>query len=477
MKKIFSLLLLPAIVFAQSYTITVNGDPSDWDSNDGGYDGSQLSVHGTGYFNGQWIYKGESGDQRTDISNNADNDITEIRFGNDGTYLYFLIRMQNIENGGDYVYISLSIDVDQNGSDDALTWNGDDSQTSVGSASQYGERNLIVHDVTSGFGTNLQFELFADNGSSWYAPPTAGYQISVSTTNECAEGRIDLTDLASLTSTSSMRVSLATFVNGNNGYNNDVDATQDIGGGTISDAIDVMTPGASSSTNAWNRDISDGDIDNSSTIDLSQAPLPVELTSFTASVKGNIVTLNWQTSTEVNNSGFEILRSAQDDNWEKIGFVEGYGNSNSPKEYSFTDDLSLTRTLTHTLAYRLRQIDNNGSFDYSNVVEVFIGELPNGFVLEQNYPNPFNPSTKIKFGVDKQSEGTLKVFNTNGEEVAELFSGRLDAGRIYEVEFSVSDGNSDGRSFRLYRNLTSGVYLYKLQTPERTEVKKMLLLK
>jgi hypothetical protein len=196
----------------------------------------------------------------------------------------------------------------------------------------------------------------------------------------------------------------------------------------------------------------------------SSNPLPVELTSFTASVEGNIVTLNWQTATEINNSGFEILRSAQDDYWESIGFVEGYGNSNSPKEYSFTDDLSLTSTLTHTLAYRLRQIDNDGTFDYSNIVEVFIGELPNGFVLEQNYPNPFNPSTKIKFGVDKQSEGTLKVFNTNGEEVAELFSGRLDAGRIYEVEFK-----GDG--------IPSGVYLYKLQTPERTEVKKMLLLK
>lgn len=212
----------------------------------------------------------------------------------------------------------------------------------------------------------------------------------------------------------------------------------------------------------------DGIIPNS---DFVNQALPVELTSFTASVKGKVVTLDWETATEVNNYGFEIQKSevrSQESEWKTIGFVEGNGNSNSPKSYSFTDNTASYGSY----AYRLKQIDNDGSFDYSNVVEVFVGELPNGFVLEQNYPNPFNPSTKIKFEVEKQSEGTLKVFNTNGEEVAELFSGRLDAGRIYEVEFSASD-----QSFRLVRNLTSGVYFYQLQTPERTEVKKMMLLK
>src|SRR5690606_9335706 len=219
MKKIFallSLLLLSTISFAQ-YSITIDGDMTDWDSNDGGYDGSQLAFHGTGYFNGQWIYKGQASDQRSDLPNNTDNDITEIRIGTDATYLYLAVVMQNIENGGDFVHICLSIDNDQNNSDLALNWIGDDSQTSLGSANQFAERNITIHDVTSGIGTNLQFELFADDGSSWYAPPTSGYSISVSTTNEVLEARIALADL-NITSTSTIGVSLATFINGNNGY-------------------------------------------------------------------------------------------------------------------------------------------------------------------------------------------------------------------------------------------------------------------
>jgi hypothetical protein len=188
--------------------------------------------------------------------------------------------------------------------------------------------------------------------------------------------------------------------------------------------------------------------------------LPVELTSFTASAVGNEVTLNWQTATELNNLGFEIQRAAEENDWTVIGFVQGAGNSEVPRVYSYTDNA----VFSGTYSYRLKQIDTDGSFQYSPVVQVEVVEIPNGFVLEQNYPNPFNPSTLIKFGVENQSEGTLKVFNTNGEEVAELFAGTLNAGRIYEVEF-----NGDG--------LASGMYLYKLQTAEKVEVKKMMLLK
>ncbi len=68
------------------------------------------------------------------------------------------------------------------------------------------------------------------------------------------------------------------------------------------------------------------------------APMPVELTTFTASVKNNSVLLNWQTATEVNNYRFEVERLfSQNTKWEKVGFVPGHGNSNSTKEYSFVD--------------------------------------------------------------------------------------------------------------------------------------------
>jgi len=467
MKKILLLSILLVIPAIAQYTITVDGNPSDWDNNDEGYNGSQLAVHGSGYYGGQWIYRGESSDQRTDIGNNADNDITEVRFGTDGIYLYFLVRMQNIENGGDYVYVSLSIDTDQNGSDGSLNWNGDDSQTGLGSAVQNAERNLTIHDVTSGDGTNIQFELFADGGSSWYAPPTSGAQVSISTSNEVVEGRIALSDLNGITGSSTIRVSLATFVNGNNGYNNSVDATQDIGGGSISDGIDVMSPGSSSSTNAWVRDFSDGDIDNSALIILSSAPIPVEISSFSSIVLGKSVNLNWQTATEVKNYGFEVERAlsstSPSQDWKKIGFVNGHGNSNSPKSYSFTDK----DILNGSYNYRLKQIDTDGKYDYSPTVEVTIDNVPTQFELSQNYPNPFNPSTVISYALPSKEFVQLKVFNVLGNEIATLVNEVQEAGN-YKVEFNPASS---------IQYPATGVYFYRLEAGSFVDSRKMTLVK
>lgn len=167
------------------------------------------------------------------------------------------------------------------------------------------------------------------------------------------------------------------------------------------------------------------------------------------------------------NYGFEIQRAGiysnsdlSNPNFEKIGFVNGHGNSNSPKEYSFVDkNISAGKYL-----YRLKQIDIDGKFEYSKSVEVNTGNIPNKFVLEQNYPNPFNPSTTIKFGFQNTTHASLKVYNAIGEEVADLFNNNADAGRIYNVRF---DGSK----------LSSGVYFYKLQAENKTEIKKMLLVK
>lgn len=193
----------------------------------------------------------------------------------------------------------------------------------------------------------------------------------------------------------------------------------------------------------------------------SDTPLPVELTSFTASTQSATVTLNWQTATEVNNYGFEIERSTSsiDNNWEKIGFIDGNGNSNSPKSYSFIDDA----TGYGKVLYRLKQIDNDGQFEYSDIVEVDLN-IPEKFMLEQNYPNPFNPSTTIRFAFEEKTFAKLKIYNAVGEEVAEVFNGIADAGRVYSVNFDAS-------------KLTSGVYLYKLSSDKNVTVKKMLLLK
>ena len=198
--------------------------------------------------------------------------------------------------------------------------------------------------------------------------------------------------------------------------------------------------------------------------------LPVELTSFNASVLNNTVILNWQTATEVNNYGFEVERSVISNlpagrqaevrnlSWKKIGFVNGNGNSNSPKEYSFVDN----KLSTGKYSYRLKQIDNDGQFEYSKTIEVDLG-TPDKFELSQNYPNPFNPTTKINWQSPVSSWQTLKVYNLLGKEVVTLVNENREAG-TYEIDFNAS-------------NLPSGVYVYKLQAGSFTQTRKMTLIK
>ncbi len=197
-------------------------------------------------------------------------------------------------------------------------------------------------------------------------------------------------------------------------------------------------------------------------------PLPVELSSFTYQIENNNVQLNWVTQTEVNNYGFEIERAAplnppkggnNNDEWEKIGFVEGHGNSNSPKYYSFTDN-----AVTYgTYRYRLKQIDNDGSYEYTEAIELTIGTIPEKFVLEQNYPNPFNPSTIINFSIPVASTLQLEVYNMLGEKVGTLFSGTLEPGR-YSYNF-------------IAKGFPSGVYFYKLSADKFISFRKMLLIR
>ncbi|MCK9209348.1 MAG: ice-binding family protein [Ignavibacteriaceae bacterium] len=197
-------------------------------------------------------------------------------------------------------------------------------------------------------------------------------------------------------------------------------------------------------------------------VTVNSTVLPVELTSFSVALNNNAIELNWKTATEVNNYGFEVQRSeTQNYNWAKIGFVNGAGNSNSPKSYSFVD-----KTVSYgSYAYRLKQLDNNGEHTYSDVIEVNAAEqIPNGFLLNQNYPNPFNPSTQIQFGVSKNTYATLTVFNVLGVKVSTLFNGNAVTGHVYNLTF-----NGD--------NLASGIYYYKLQTNEKKEVRKMILMR
>lgn len=191
--------------------------------------------------------------------------------------------------------------------------------------------------------------------------------------------------------------------------------------------------------------------------------IPVELISFTAQNVRNKVILKWQTATETNNMGFEIERkiiNVGDGEWITIGFREGNGTTTEPKEYSYVDDVSDIQA--SSLSYKLKQIDFDGSIEYSPEIEVDVNG-PTEFALYQNYPNPFNPSTTIKFELPKKADLIIAVYNSLGEKVAVAFKGELDEG-YHQVEFYAT-------------SLPSGVYFYRLESEQFTAVKKMLLIK
>ncbi|HEY6436975.1 MAG TPA: T9SS type A sorting domain-containing protein, partial [Ignavibacteriaceae bacterium] len=183
--------------------------------------------------------------------------------------------------------------------------------------------------------------------------------------------------------------------------------------------------------------------------------VPVELASFSATRDNNDVILSWFTATETNNRGFEVQRKTNVD-YEGIAFVEGYGTTTETQNYLFRD----VNVPSGTYTYRLKQMDFDGSFSYSDEVEI---EQPAVFYLAQNYPNPFNPSTNILYSVPTDGNVSLKVYDILGNEVSTLVDEFKQAG-TFDVVF---DGS----------NLSSGVYYYRLTTLEMTTTKKLMLTK
>lgn len=198
----------------------------------------------------------------------------------------------------------------------------------------------------------------------------------------------------------------------------------------------------------------------------SQIPLPVELIAFNANISGNKVSLNWKTATEINNYGFEVERSqkskVKSQTWEKIGFIRGNGNSNSPKNYFFDDE----HPPVGIIEYRLKQIDNDGKYEYSNSIEVSL-DAPLKSEVFQNYPNPFNPSTTICFNIHYQCHTTIKIYDLLGKEVAIIVNEEKQAG-IYKVAWNGKDNTG--------KKLASGIYIYQIIAGTLIQTRKMILL-
>ena len=203
----------------------------------------------------------------------------------------------------------------------------------------------------------------------------------------------------------------------------------------------------------------------------SNAPLPVQLTSFSVTSRGLTSELHWATATETRNYGFEIERSESHSgytssrelraiNWTAIGFVRGHGTSASPQVYHFIDRVPSSGTF----AYRLKQIDNDGTFEYYYATELDVGLAARRFSLSQNHPNPFNSSTAIDFTIPEHGYAALRVFNTLGKEVAVLFKGEAEGGRVHRLTFDAS-------------HLGSGIYFVMMTYGQRSLSRRMTILK
>lgn len=191
--------------------------------------------------------------------------------------------------------------------------------------------------------------------------------------------------------------------------------------------------------------------------------VPVELSSFTATLVKKEIRLDWTTATELNNQGFDIEQSFDNQNFSKIGFVPGFGTTSESKSYSYT----ISDVKTGIQYYRLKQIDFDGSFTYSPAIEAN-GPVPSEFVLNQNHPNPFNPSTKISFTLPVESNVKIKLFNMLGQEVGEIANSYFQSG-THNIDFTAE-------------GLSSGAYIYTLEAvgvngQNFTSTKKLILMK
>ncbi len=192
--------------------------------------------------------------------------------------------------------------------------------------------------------------------------------------------------------------------------------------------------------------------------------VPVELLSFSGRKRGSTVTLTWRTATEVNNYGFDVERKGSARPWETIDFAVGHGTSNMPKNYEYQDQLNPSTLKAGRLFYRLRQIDMDGKCEYSPVVEVSIASTPQAPELSQNYPNPFNPTTTISYSLPERMQVSLVIIDPLGREVQRIYTGQQHDSGHHSVHFDAGE-------------LPSGIYFYRLTTPETRITRKMLLIR
>ena len=453
MKRILSFIGMTAIavVFALGQ-ITVDGDPSEWtgtppvDNNTWKYSG------GTAGGLNEWIWKDTEEDERTDFTHPGRDkrvDILEVRIASNSDYLYFLVKMRDIDvtSGNGAPMVQISIDRDREAGS-GQEWLGGFADTKVHTNARW--ERLIITRFGSG---NSNLRLFDSNWNETFTGDAA-----ISSDYEVIEGRVPWSDLGGAPNDYTLRFTFSTYRAKEN------DDTKDIVG--YSNALDVVT---TVSGNTWD-EVQDGSIDYYVDIQfLNDQTLPVQFVSLVALTGNSKVTLVWETGSEFNNAGFEIFRKAEGE--VEFKYIAGYqtnpelrglGTSPHGKRYSYTDT-DVKSGMTYE--YKIYSVDFNGNRqEFGSITARVVAEIPDRYVLYQNYPNPFNPGTEIKFDLPKSGNVKIEIFNSLGERVAVLYDGYMEAGYGRTVRW-----NAVG--------YPSGVYFYRLQAGEFMDVKKMVLMK
>ena len=412
-----------------------------------------------------------------DIVSGSSNDSDIDWYQNNGSESFTSHRITNIANNVKSIFLA---DVDTDGrldvlhadaNNDAISWNRNDGITgfaarpTISSSADYAT-SVYAIDLDSDGDMDVLSSSKLDNKIAWYENnglesfTTHNISTMINEASAVIAADINLDGNIDVVAASNFDDRISWFQN---------DGLQNFAARTVSQTVDgpeaifvidldrdgdldILSASQNDNKIAWH--------ENGISI------LPVELSLFTAVQIENEIELFWKTETEVDNYGFEIQRTfvemqhAASLRWEKVAFIQGHGNSNSPKSYSYTDKPTGGTSFT----YRLKQIDVDGSFEYSKEIEVLI-DKPTAFSLAQNYPNPFNPSTTIKFGLPKDSNVKLELFNILGEKIATLIDKEMQAG-FHNYQLSI-----------LNFQLTSGVYIYKIEAGSFVSVKKLLLMK
>ena len=245
-------------------SITIDGSPNDWLGV-----ASPILDHSVSSVQ-QFIWTDKRTEERTDQGDHANADITEFRVFADATWVYFLVRLNNISDASK-PFVAVGVDTRRDGASTALTWLGDDSSTFIGSgysndgvaAAHYPEYQINVHNVDAAGGARI--EMWAHDGTYWYAPPTGGNtEVAISAANNAIEFRVARADL-NLTGDKTARFTVASFIN-TGAWNNDGDGTTHIADNTANAVDSIAIPPWNTEDNeakmsAWLEDISDGDLD------------------------------------------------------------------------------------------------------------------------------------------------------------------------------------------------------------------------